>query len=175
MEVKILGVQLLRKRKDGGDPMSVAIERLHSTTIIMNNLWKVSPQQVTQIGMMTMLGHLESGKLILRCANDRRPDVTSWRATRESQLGFSHEETLHDSTAQSVVNEVMPRDRTIRLISAQTNSKLPTTITMSNLWKASLLQATQSGMTTALGLLKSGKLILRHTSDRGDLIKFLGK
>ena len=42
---------------------------------------------------------------------------------------------------------------------------------MSNLWKASLQQATQSGMTTALGLLKSGKLILRHTSDRGDLIK----
>ena len=61
------------------------------------------------------------------------------------------------------------------LISAQTNSKLPTTITMSNLWKASLQQATQSGMTTALGLLKSGIQILRHTSDRGDLIKFLGK
>ena len=61
------------------------------------------------------------------------------------------------------------------LISAQTKSKLPTTITMSNLWKASLQQASQGGMTTALGLLKSGKLILRHTSDRGDLIKFLGK
>ena len=61
------------------------------------------------------------------------------------------------------------------LISAQTKSKLPATITMSNLWKASLQQASQSGMTTALGLLKSGKLILRHTSDRGDLIKFLGK
>ena len=61
------------------------------------------------------------------------------------------------------------------LISAQTNSKLPTTITMSNLGKASSQQATQSGMTTALGLLKSGKLILRHVSDRSDLIKFLGK
>ena len=34
-----------------------------------------------------------------------------WRATREIRLGFSHEETLHDGTAQSVVNEVMPRDR----------------------------------------------------------------
>ena len=31
-----------------------------------------------------------------------RPDVTSWRATRETQPGFSHEETLHDGTAQSV-------------------------------------------------------------------------
>ena len=29
-------------------------------------------------------------------------------------------------------------------------------------------------MTTALGLLKSGKLTLRHTGDRGDWIKFLG-
>ena len=38
MEIKIPGVQLLRRRKDQGDPMSAAIERLHSTAIIMNNL-----------------------------------------------------------------------------------------------------------------------------------------
>ena len=38
-----------------------------------------------------------------------RPDVTSWGATRESQPGFSHEGTHHDGTAQSVVNEVIPR------------------------------------------------------------------
>ena len=43
-----------------------------------------------------------------------RPDETSWRATREIRLGFSHGETLHDGTAQSVVNEVMPRDRSGR-------------------------------------------------------------
>ena len=40
-----------------------------------------------------------------------RPDETSWRATRETQPGFSHEETQHDGTAQSVVNEVIPRER----------------------------------------------------------------
>ena len=40
-----------------------------------------------------------------------RPDETSWRTTREVRPGFSHEETLHDGTAQSVMNEVMPRDR----------------------------------------------------------------
>ena len=34
-------------------------------------LWKVSLQQATQSGMMTMLGILKSGKLILRCANDQ--------------------------------------------------------------------------------------------------------
>ena len=33
------------------------------------------------------------------------------KSTRETQLGFFHEETHHDGTAQSVVNEVMPRDR----------------------------------------------------------------
>ena len=61
---------------------------------------------------MTMLGLLKSGKLILKCANDQeRPDVTSWGATRESQLGFSHEETQHDGTVQSFVIEVMLRDR----------------------------------------------------------------
>ena len=40
-----------------------------------------------------------------------RPDETSWRTTREIRPGSSHEETLHDGTAQSVVNEVMLRDR----------------------------------------------------------------
>ena len=40
-----------------------------------------------------------------------RPDETSWRTTRETQLGFSHEETHHDGTAQSVVNEVIPLER----------------------------------------------------------------
>ena len=71
----------------------------------------------------------------------------------------------------------MLRKRSYRgdLISAQTNSKLPTTITMSNLWKASLQQAKQSGMTTELCLLKGGKLSLLRTIDQGDLIKFLGK
>ena len=40
-----------------------------------------------------------------------RPDETSWRMTRKVQPGFSHEETLHDGTAQSVGNEEIPRDR----------------------------------------------------------------
>ena len=40
-----------------------------------------------------------------------RPDETSWRATREIRAGFSHEEIHHDGTAQSVVDELMPRDR----------------------------------------------------------------
>ena len=48
------------------------------------------------------------------CEGPRRPYVTSWGATRESQLGFSHEETHHDGTAQSVVNEVIPRERSGR-------------------------------------------------------------
>ena len=43
-----------------------------------------------------------------------RPDETSWRATRETQPGFFHVETHHDGTAQSVVNEAIPRDRSGR-------------------------------------------------------------
>ena len=38
-----------------------------------------------------------------------RPDKTSWRKVRKVRPG--HEEILLDGTAQSVVNEVMPRDR----------------------------------------------------------------
>ena len=39
------------------------------------------------------------------------PDETSWRMTRKIRLGFSDEVIRLDGTAQSVVNEVMPRDR----------------------------------------------------------------
>ena len=40
-----------------------------------------------------------------------QPVVTSWGETRESQLSFFHEKTQHDGTAQSIVNEAIPRDR----------------------------------------------------------------
>ena len=40
-----------------------------------------------------------------------RSDKTSWRATRETRPDCSHEETHHDKTAQSVVYEVIPRER----------------------------------------------------------------
>ena len=69
MKVRVPGVRMLRKRKDQGDPLSAATER-PNLTIIMNNLLKVLPQQATQSVMITMLGLLKSGKLILRCAND---------------------------------------------------------------------------------------------------------
>ena len=48
------------------------------------------------------------------CGRSGRPDETSWRATREIRPGFSHEETLHDGTAQSIVNEVILRERSGR-------------------------------------------------------------
>ena len=44
-----------------------------------------------------------------------RPDETSWRMIRKVRPGFSHEETLHDGTARSVMNEETPRDRSGRL------------------------------------------------------------
>ena len=78
----------------------------------MDNLWKASLQQVTQSGMMTVLGLLKSGKLILRCTSDRGDPMNllgEWY--EKGRPGFSHEETHHDRTAQSVVNQVMPRDR----------------------------------------------------------------
>ena len=48
------------------------------------------------------------------CERSGRPVVTSWGKTRESQPSFFHEETQHDGTAQSIVNEVIPRDRPVR-------------------------------------------------------------
>ena len=48
------------------------------------------------------------------CDRSGQPVVTSWGKTRESQLSFFHEKTQHDGTAQSIVNEVIPRDRTVK-------------------------------------------------------------
>ena len=44
------------------------------------------------------------------CDRSGQPVVTSWGETREFQSSFFHEETQHDGTAQSIVNEVIPRD-----------------------------------------------------------------
>ena len=41
-----------------------------------------------------------------------QPVVTSWGKAHESQSCFFHEKTQHDGTAQSIVNEAKPRDRT---------------------------------------------------------------
>ena len=45
------------------------------------------------------------------CERSGQPVVTSRGQTRESQSSFFHEETQHDGTAQSIVNEVILRDR----------------------------------------------------------------
>ena len=81
-----------RKRKDRGDPISASTD---PTTIIMSNLWKVSLQQATQSGMMTMLGLLKSGTLILRCTSDRGNPLSPLGERRESQSSFSHDKTKH--------------------------------------------------------------------------------
>ena len=71
MEIKVPWSTIAEKEERPVRPMSAATERPHLTTIIMNNLWKVSPHKLRKIGMITMFGLLKSGKLILRCANDR--------------------------------------------------------------------------------------------------------
>ena len=48
------------------------------------------------------------------CERSGRPDETFWGTTRESQPSFSHEETQHDGTAQSVVDEAIFSERSGR-------------------------------------------------------------
>ena len=45
------------------------------------------------------------------CDRSGQPVVTSWGKTREAQSSFFHEKTPHDGAAQSIVNEVILRDR----------------------------------------------------------------
>ena len=68
---KSLEVQLLRKRRDRGDPISASTERQLSTTIIMSKLWKVSPSASYSKWDDTMLGLLKSGKLTHRWVIER--------------------------------------------------------------------------------------------------------
>ena len=70
MEIKIPGVQLLRKRIEQGNLLSAATKEPR-WTIIMNNLLEALSQHATQSGMITKLGLLKSGKLTLRCVSDR--------------------------------------------------------------------------------------------------------
>ena len=84
-----------------------------STTIINNNLLNAVPQQATQKSDDDNAWSSQEWNTGTEMyERPGRPDVTSWGATRESQPGFSHEKTQHDGTAQSIVNEVILRDRT---------------------------------------------------------------
>ena len=78
----------------------------------MSNSWKASLQQATQSGMTTVHGLLKSGKLLQRCTSDRGDPMKLLGERHEKfDLVSLTRKTLHDGTAQSVVNEVMPRDR----------------------------------------------------------------
>ena len=70
MEIKIPGVRKLRERIELGNPLWAATQKPR-LTIIMNNLLKALFQHATLSAMITMLGLVKSGKLILRCAKDR--------------------------------------------------------------------------------------------------------
>ena len=105
MEIKIFGVQL-SKRSDRGDPISAS-----STDRSFRPLsWKVLPELVIQSGMRTVLGLLKSGKLRFRWTIDPGDPMNFLENGTKSS--FRHEEILFDGTAQSVVNEAMPHDRT---------------------------------------------------------------
>ena len=91
--------------------MSAATERQLSTIIIMSNLWKsVSSASYSKWDDDRAWSSQEWKTDTEMYERPGRLDVTSWRATRESQPGFSPEETQHDGTAQSVVNEVILRE-----------------------------------------------------------------
>ena len=102
MEVKIPGVQMLRKRSDRGDLISASTDSKLLITINMNHLWKASLQQATQSGMMTVLGLLKSGKLISGHTNDRSDLMKLfWRTVRQARPDFSHEEILKNKHEQN--------------------------------------------------------------------------
>ena len=76
----------------------------------MSNSWKASLQQAKWDDDSAWSSQ-EWKTEIKTYDRSGRPDKTNWRATRDIRPGFSQEETFHDGTEQSVVNEEMLRDR----------------------------------------------------------------
>ena len=114
MESKIPGVHLLRKRKDRGDHFS---DRKKSSDHCYHEhfMESISSASYSKWDDDHAWSSQEWKTDTEMCERPGRPDVTSWRATRESQTGFAHDETHHDGTAKSVVNEVIiPRERSER-------------------------------------------------------------
>ena len=113
MEIKIPGVRLLRKRRDRGDPISTSTERKPSFDHFCHEQFieSFSSASFSKWDDDHAWSSQEWKTDTEMCVRSVRPDEISWRATREIQPGFSHEETHHYGTAQSVVNEVIPRER----------------------------------------------------------------
>ena len=110
MKIKILGVRKLREERTGqpvvGGDQKTASDSYHEQSIESPLSARYSKWDDNQAWSSQ-----EWKNGISMCERSRQPVVPSWGETRESQLSFFHEKTQHDGTAQSVVNEVILRDR----------------------------------------------------------------
>ena len=102
-----------RERMERGNPLWAAIQKT-CRTIITNNVLKALSQHATYSTWDDNKAWSSQERKADKTMGDRteQPVVTSWGTTRESQPGFFHEKIQRDGTAQSVVNEAKPRDRT---------------------------------------------------------------
>ena len=112
MEVKIPGIQLLRKKERSGRP-DIDIDRLKVSDYYYH-------EQVIESFSSTSCSKWDDDRALFSqewktdieiYERSGRPHETSWRMIRKIRPGFSHEEIHHDGTAQSVMNEETPRDR----------------------------------------------------------------
>ena len=70
MEIKILGVRMLRERIEWSNPLWAATQE-PCLTISTNNLLKTLSQHATRSGMTAKLGLLKGGKLTNRWVMER--------------------------------------------------------------------------------------------------------
>ena len=103
MEIKISGVQLLRKERSGRP--DIGIDRLKASDHYSHEQFmdSFSSASYSKWGDDRAWSSQEWKTDTEMYERSGRPDETSWRATRVTQPGFTHEETQHDGNAQSVV------------------------------------------------------------------------
>ena len=107
MEIKIPGVRKLRERIDRGNPLWVtASDYYHEQSLESSFSARYSKWDDNQ-GWSSQEWKPDTSM----CDRSGQPVVTSWGKTREAQSSFFHEKTQDDGTAQSIVNEVIPHDR----------------------------------------------------------------
>ena len=115
MEVKIPGVQLPKKEERSGRP-DIGMNRLKASDYYYHEQFmeSFSSASYRKWDDDRAWSSQEWKTDIEIYERSGRPDETSWRMIRKVRPGFSHEETHHDGTAQSFMNEETPRDRSGR-------------------------------------------------------------
>ena len=176
-EVKIPGVQLLRKRSDRDDLISAWTNWKLPSTNTMTNLWKASLKQATQKWD-------DDRAWFSRVDNwhwDIRAIGATWKNLLEKirivRLDFSLDEVRLDGTAQSVSNEETLRDRSERPddINSQEHANTQNFIVGNDETELELSEESRSFVNRVTDQVRKRQKRISNVTDNGENILWFGE